>query len=143
MLNDIINNSAKNITIGKRDWKITALKMGTKWKICEEARTIDENSEGTDGIIVEMSKSIPTVVKCIALVLLNDKERINNELDELCDILTWSDIETNDFLYLFEMIFQMLDMSFFFHITNNLKMLLQETMKIKNQNSSPLVQNGD
>lgn len=141
-LTELINGSPKNIKLGKKDWKITPLKTGTKWLICQEAQMIDENCKDADSIIVEMGKSLPTVVKCIALLLLNDKEKINNNLDELVDVLTWSDLKPEEVTFLFESVFQMLDISFFFHITDNLKMLLRETTKIKNQRLSQLEQSG-
>lgn len=131
-LAQIMNDSPSIVKLNNTEFRITALKPGTQWKIAEEACKIVSKEKMTMGdVIKEFAVNLPSVCKIITLAILNDKNRIEQEYDKMYDELMWGDIKVRDWVTLLFEILQLLDTDFFFASTNVIKTLREQTLSRK------------
>lgn len=122
----IMNDSPTIVKMGKTEFPITALKMGTQWMIAEESCKIlkNETSNFSD-VIKQFSLNTPSVVRIITLAILNDKNRIySDEYKIVYDTIMW---ETNPshWIGLLVEIMDMLSLEFFFQTTQSIETIRQ------------------
>lgn len=100
-------------------WEIHGLRPAVQWKIAEEAVNIVKKENATMGdVIKQFAVSLPSVVKVITYALLNDKERIENEFDATYNAIMWGTSTSKDWAILLTEIIGMIDVSFFFQVTD-------------------------
>lgn len=113
MLAQILNDSAKTIKLGGRDFQLRPLRQGAQWLIAEEACKIAKNGEDLADIIRQFSVNAPAVVRCVCIAILNDKQKIEGkEYDDLFDFIKW-EVNIMDCLRVLVEVLQMLDYNFF------------------------------
>lgn len=128
----VMNDSPTLIKLGKTEFSITALKPGTQWLIAEESCSILKAEKGnmTD-VIKQFSLNIPSVVKILTLAILNDKDKIfedvknkkfSDEYHSVYDTIMW---ETNpdNWMSLLVEVMNMLSLEYFFQTTNAIAMI--------------------
>ena len=154
-LAEVMNNTARKIKLGDKEFEITALKPGTQWLIAEESIKIQKNETSSySDVIKQFAVNIPSVVKVIALAILNDKDRIfsdyknkvfSKEYESLYNTIMWDSRQSEWIKLLFD-ILQMLDLDFFFNITKAIATLRDKALVRKQtkeeRKSSSAVPNG-
>lgn len=128
----VMNDSPTLIKLGKTEFSITALKPGTQWLIAEESCSILKAEKGnmTD-VIKQFSLNITSVVKILTLAILNDKNKIfedvkskkfSDEYHSVYDTIMW---ETNpdNWMSLLVEVMNMLSLEYFFQTTNAIAMI--------------------
>lgn len=132
-LAEILTDSARDISLGGKTYKIRALRPGTQWLIAQESCKIAKNEEGnfTD-LITKFASHIPAVVRCITLAILNDKGKIeSDEYQALYDTIMW-ETKQHEWIGVLAEVLQMLDLSFFFRCTETIEMIRTMTLTKKN-----------
>lgn len=130
-LMQIMNDSPSIVKFAGTDWQITALKKGTQWLISEEICKIENIEQKTAGEAFKcVAKSMPSVCRIITLALLNDEKRINEEYETTYNTLLWKSEDTN-WGQLLQEIFSLIDVGFFFQVTNAVRILKDMTTKRK------------
>lgn len=133
-LAEILTDSTREITLGSKAYKIRALRPGTQWLIAQESCKIAKNEEGnfTD-LITKFASNIPSVVRCITLAILNDKQKIeSDEYQAMYDTIMW-ETQQHEWIGVLVEVLQMLDMQFFFRCTEAIEMIRAMTLTKKNQ----------
>ena len=133
-LAEILTDSTREIALGGKAYKIRALRPGTQWLIAQESCKIAKNEEGnfTD-LITKFASNIPSVVRCIALAILNDKQKIeSDEYQAMYDTIMW-ETKQHEWIGVLAEVLQMLDMQFFFRCTETIEMIRAMTLTKKNQ----------
>lgn len=123
---EVLNDSPSINKLKDAEIEITALKMGTKWKICEVFKEYKLSEPDTENVIIAMANNIPVLVKIITLAILNDKDRIRNEYEEMYQTIMWNCTES-DLTTLFMDIIGKLDTDFFFANIKSTKIFLKLT----------------
>lgn len=132
-LAEILTDSARDISLGGKTYKIRALRPGTQWLIAQESCKIAKSEQGnfTD-LITKFASNIPSVVRCITLAILNDKDKIEgDEYQALYDTIMWETKQT-EWIGVLSEVLQMLDLRFFFHCTETIEMIRTMTLTKKN-----------
>lgn len=89
-LTEIMNDSPRTIKLGRRTFKVKPLRMGTEWLIAQEACKIAKNADTFSDIMKRFAENIPSVVRVICLMILNDKKKIEGkEYQDLHDYIMW------------------------------------------------------
>lgn len=145
-LAQIMNDSPTLVKLAGTEWRITALKPAVKMMIAEEAVKIAKvEDKSMKDIFIAVSREMPSVVRILTLALLNDRERIDNEYDQVYSTLMWQSDEKDWAQLLFE-VFRLLDVGFFFQITQSTQifreMTLSRKMKKKEQEQLSQGRNG-
>lgn len=140
MLAHVMNNTPLPIIIGKDTYYITALKLGTQNLIAEESVKIQKAEEGNVLDLYKMfAQCIPSVVRCLAYAILNDKEKIfkdyskreySDEFQTLCERLEWES-DKKQFIEILIEVMQRLDLSFFYQAANMLTMMRDSALKTR------------
>lgn len=133
-LAEILTDSTRKITLGGKTYEIRALRAGTQWLIAQESCKIAKNEEGnfTD-LITKFASNIPSVVRCITLAILNDKQKIeSDEYQSMYDTIMW-ETKQNEWIGVLVEVLQMLDMQFFFRCTETIEVIRAMTLTKKNQ----------
>lgn len=133
-LAEILTDSTREITLGGKAYKIRALRPGTQWLIAQESCKIAKNEEGnfTD-LITKFASNIPSVVRCITLAILNDKQKIeSDEYQAMYDTIMW-ETQQHEWIGVLVEVLRMLDMQFFFRCTETIEMIRAMTLTKKNQ----------
>lgn len=133
-LAEILTDSTREITLGGKVYKIRALRPGTQWLIAQESCKIAKNEEGnfTD-LITKFASNIPSVVRCITLAILNDKQKIeSDEYQAMYDTIMW-ETQQHEWIGVLVEVLQMLDIQFFFRCTETIEMIRAMTLTKKNQ----------
>lgn len=113
-LAEIMNDSARTITLGGEEYHITALKAGTQWLVAQEACKIAKTGDSFEDVIKQFAVNIPAVIRVLTLVILNDKDKINGpEYQELYDKIEW-EVPRNEWITVLVECLNMLDFKGFF-----------------------------
>ena len=117
-LAEIMNDTPRKIKLGDKEYKITALKAGTQWLVAQEACKIAKADESFSDIIKKFAESIPSVVRVLCLIILNDKDKIEGqEYQDLYDTIFW-EVPRNEWILVLVECLQMLDLTSFFQLTD-------------------------
>lgn len=140
-LAEILNDSPRIISLQGTEWEIRALRMGTQWLICKKCIEVAmvENANFGD-IVKQFSKNIPAIIDVLTLALLNDKNKIyrnGNEMDGFSelyqatyDTLMW-ECNVEEFGPIFLEVLQLIDVSFFMESHRMLHIFREMTMARK------------
>ena len=113
-LAEVMNDSARTIVLGGKEYKIKALRAGTQWLVAQEACKIAKAGESYSDVIKQFGANLPAVVRVLCLIILNDKDKIEGkEYQDLYDTIMWEVPRKEWITVLFECL-QMLDIEGFF-----------------------------
>lgn len=151
----VMNDSPTLVKLGKHGFPVTALKPGTQMLIAEEAcRIVKVEKANFADVIRQFAMNFDSVIKVITLAILNDRDRIfaderrkiySDEFESMCSTIRW---ETNPagWMGLLVEVMNLLNMDFFFSVTETIKILREMTLKrkttIQEQRSSAVAPNG-
>ena len=144
----LMNDEPTLLKLKGTEWEIHALKPGTQWLICKEAVDIVKKEKMTMGDVLKaFSSNMEKVVRVITLALLNDKKKIyGEEYKTVYDLLMWSDIDMTDWAKILFEIISMVNVGFFFQITDAIQtirlMSLERKMTQNEQRQLLQEQNG-
>lgn len=128
---DVMNDTPTIVKLANADWEITALKPAVKHLIAKEACEINKVEKATfEDIIKCFAINLPSVVRIITLALLNDKERIETDYQRVYDTILWESQEKEWGTLLYEVL-NMIDVGFFFQITELIEMFRQMSLSRK------------
>lgn len=117
-LAEVMNDSPRKIKIGEREFEIKALRAGTQWLIAEEACKIVKTEQTFSDVIKQFAQNIPSVVRVLCLVILNDKEKIyGKDYEDLYDYIMW-ETPRDSWIGVLVDCLQMLDIGDFFVLTD-------------------------
>ena len=117
--------------LANTEWEIRALKPAVQWEIAKVACEIHKVDNATFGDVIKgFATNLPAVLRVVTLALLNDRDRIENEYDNVYETLLWESNPTEWATLLFE-ILQLSDVSFFFQITDAIEIFRQMTLQRK------------
>ena len=122
----IANDSTKTIKLMGMEYKITALRPAVQWLIAEEAVNIlkAENSSMGD-VLKQFAHNQPAVIKCIALAICNDKNKIfsdyrnkvySNYFVKFLEDIEWES-DSNEWIAILANILSLIDIEVFFYTT--------------------------
>ena len=122
-LAEILSDSPRLVSLNGTNWEVRALRMGTQYLIAQEVIKINKVENATYGDIVkQFAVNIPSMLKILTLVLLNDKKKIFRDGDETngfselyeatYDTLAW-ECNVSEFGNIFLESLQLLDVGFF------------------------------
>ena len=127
----VMTNEPTLVKLANVGWEVTALKPAVQWEISKVACEITKNEDASFGdILKSFSTNLPAVMRVVTLALLNDKERIANEYDDVYETLMWESKPEEWGTLLFE-ILQLQDVGFFFQITQAIEIFRQTTLQRK------------
>lgn len=125
-LAQIMNDSPIEITVGGEKRYITALKPAVATMIAEESAKIQKAQSGNMvDIMKQYAICLPSVIKCLTLAILNDKDRIysdyrKRELSEeyytIYEQIEWES-RHEEWLGVLLEVLNLLNFDFFFHTT--------------------------
>lgn len=128
---DVMNNTPTLVKLAGVDWAVTALKPAVQNLIAKEACTINKVENASMGdVLKSFDGNLPSVARIITLALLNDKERIAKDYDKVYDTIMWES-EIHDWAKLLFEVLNLLDVSFFFQITDATQTLRQMSLQRK------------
>lgn len=134
-LAEIMNDSERTIALGDKEYKIKALRAGTQWLVAQEACKIAKAGDSFEDIIRRFAESIPSVVRVLTLIILNDKKKIEGrEYQDLYDIIMWETPRREWITILVECL-QMLSLDDFFQLTGLIDNFRTMTMTKRSQPS--------
>lgn len=121
---EILNDSPHLVSLAGTPYEVTTLKFGTQYLVAHEVIKINKVENANYGDVVkQFAVNIPSLVKVIALCLLNDKHRIfkdgnerlgmSEEYESLYDTLMWEG-NIKEYGELLLECLRMLDISCFF-----------------------------
>lgn len=127
-------------------WDVTALKPAVQWEIAKAACDVRREANATFGDVLKgLSANLPNIVRIVTLALLNDKKRIEEEYDRVYDTLMWESNPSEWATLLYEVL-QLIDVGFFFQITDVVEtfrqIVLQKKTMMNEQLSSYREQHG-
>lgn len=122
-LAEILSDSPRLVSLNGTEWEVKALRMGTQYLIAQEVIKINKVENATYGDVVkQFAVNIPSMLKILTLVLLNDKKKIFKNGDEgagfseqyeaTYNTLAW-ECNVNEFGNIFLESLQLLDIGFF------------------------------
>lgn len=139
-LSEIMNDEPRTIKVGKKDYKMYALRMGTQWLIAEEAVKIVKAENAAIGdVLKQFSVNIPSVVRCITLAILNDKDKIfkdertreyTDEYQAMYDTIMWES-DSSEWMGILLEVLNMVNVEVFFYTTDAVQMIREMTLKKK------------
>lgn len=120
-LMEIMNDSPRIHDFNGTIYEVKALKPKVQAMIAEEMIKLAKKDDTTmKDVFVRFSSSFESVVRCICLALLNDKKKIEEEYDSMYETLIW-DCSIRNWDALLMDIVDMIDVDFFFRVTNSLQ----------------------
>lgn len=143
----IMNDSPSLKKLAETEWEIRALKPAVQWMIAEEAVKIAKTEDLTaKDIYLNLTKNMPSVFRILALALLNDKEKIEKDYDNLVETLKWES-NPKEWAGILLEVLNLIDVDFFFATTNAIQMFRMITTERKKtmeeQEQLSAEQNGD
>jgi hypothetical protein len=139
----VMNDTPTKLKVGEKEYTITALKIGVQQLIAEESCRIQRNeTESMNDIINQFARNIPSVVKCLALAILNDRDKIfedyaarkySKEFERLYNDIMYESDE-NTWLYVLVEIMQRLNLDFFFRSIEAMTTLRNMALKKRTTN---------
>jgi hypothetical protein len=138
-LAEILNDTPRQITLGERTFSIKALRPGTQYLIAGEAAKIAKASESFSDLIRQFAENIPSIIRCLTLAILNDKDKIYNEKEykSLYEFIEW-ETNPNQWLSTLVEVMQMLDMNAFFLLTSQVDLFREITLTKKKKSEALL-----
>lgn len=133
-LAEILNDVTHEIKLGKKTYEIRALRTGTQWLIAEECCKIAKNEEmSMTDLVKQFATSVPSVVRCLTLAILNDKEKIYDKdtFKALYEEIMWETPQT-DWLKVLVEVLQMINLDFFFRASTAVMTFKELTLAKKN-----------
>lgn len=143
----IMNDSPSLKKLAGTEWEIRALKPAVQWMIAEEAVKIAKTEDLTaKDIYLNLTKNMPSVFRILALALLNDKDKIEKDYDNLVETLKWES-NPKEWAGILLEVLNLIDVDFFFATTNAIQMFRMITTERKmtkeEQERLSAEQNGD
>jgi hypothetical protein len=132
-------NEPTIVLIGGKEYGIRAFSPYISWLISSKINKIQKAETNIESLIGVLANNIPILAEVIAIAILNDKDRIEKELEELKTELLLS----NDYykwLEYVKIIFEKIDFSFFFLITRQIEQLSTMAKKMTKQQHELLMQ---
>lgn len=127
----IMTDSPSLVKLANQGWEVRALKPAVQWEIAKCACEVNKVEKATFGDILSgLAGNLPNMVRIVTLALLNDKERIKNEYDNVYDTLMWESNPSEWANLLFE-ILNLMDVNFFFAITQTIETFRTMTLARK------------
>lgn len=154
-LAQVMNDSPTLVKMGEHGFPITALKPGVQMLIAQEAcKIVKVEQANFADVIRQFSMNFDSVIKVLALAILNDRDRIwadekrqiySEEYETVCSTIRW-ETEPKYWMGLLVEVMNLLSMDFFFSVTETIKILKEMTLKRKTtmqeQRSSAAALNG-
>lgn len=145
-LAEILNDTPHFVNLDGTEYAVTRLKNGTQYLICEEAVNIAMKENAVFGDVMKcFAVNMPSIIKVLTLVLLNDKNRIykdgcqrngfSDEYHATYDTLMWEVGQESLASLLFEAL-SMLDVNFFLTSSEIVKTMREMMTKRSNQQKS-------
>lgn len=132
-LAEVMNDSERTIVLGGKTYKIRALRTGTQWLVAQEACKIAKADASFTDIIKGFAAALPSVVRVLTLIILNDKDKINGkEYDDLYDTIMW-EVPRHEWIGVLVECLQMLDLESFFLLTGAIDNFRKTTMTRREQ----------
>lgn len=138
-LASVMNDTPTLLYIGEEKFPINTLRIGTQALIAEETCKIQRNEEGNvEDIIKQFAISLPSVVHCLTLAVLNDKDKIfkdsvrrvySDEYHAMYDRIMWESDRTQ-WIDILVAVINKLNIDFFFRSIESLT-LIREMMLTK------------
>lgn len=127
----IMNDSPSLKKLAGTEWEIRALKPAVQWMIAEEAVKIakDEDMTAKD-IYLNLTRNMPSVFRIMALALLNDKKRIEEDYNNLVETLKWES-DPKEWAGILLEVLNLIDVDFFFATTGAIRMFQTITTERK------------
>ena len=127
----VMNDTPTIVKLANADWEITALKPAVQNLIAQEACDINKVEKASfEDVCKCFAHNLPSVVRIITLALLNDKERIEKDYQRVYDTIMWES-EIKDWGTLLIQVLQLIDVGFFFQITESTQMFRQMSLARK------------
>lgn len=127
----VMTDAPSLVKLANAGWEVRALKPAVQWEIAKIACEVHKVENATYGDVIKgFSTNLPAIVRVITLALLNDKERIENEYEQVYDTLMWESKPSEWAGVLFE-ILNLQDISFFLQITQVVEIFRQSTLQMK------------
>lgn len=127
----VMTDAPSLIKLADIGWDVRALKPAVQWEIAKCACEVNKVEKATFGDILSgLAGNLPNMVRIVTLALLNDKERIKNEYDNVYDTLMWESNPSEWANLLFE-ILNLMDVNFFFAITQTIETFRTMTLERK------------
>lgn len=122
-LAEILADQPTIIKFAGTEWEIFALRMGTQYLMAHEICELSRKEHATyEDALRGVEDAIPTIIRVIALILLNDKNKIFQNGDQkqgysklfkrTCDTIEWN-TSRDDMMNLFGECLSLIDVSFF------------------------------
>ncbi|MBQ4010877.1 MAG: hypothetical protein II604_09245 [Bacteroidales bacterium] len=139
-LAEIMNNTPHIVNLEGTRFAITRLKYGTQYLICEEAIKVAKGENMAFGdIMKQLATNTPSIFKIITLAVLNNKERIFKNGDELhgfseefeatYNTLMWDVTNDEGIVTMLMEILKMIDVGFFLTTSEAVKTMRQMMTK--------------
>lgn len=137
----IMNDSPSILKLHGTEWQITGLKPAVQMLIAEEAcKVVDGENKSMGDVLKEFSTNLGSVARCLALAMLNSKERIyadyeqkiySKEYQDILDTLMWGDYDMRDWAQLLYEVLSLINTDFFFQATSVIKTVRAMTLERK------------
>lgn len=146
-LAEIMNDTPHKVSLEGTQYALTRLKKGTEMLICEEAIKVAKGENMAFGdIMKQLATNTPSIMKIIALAMLNDKKRIfkdgdeskgfSDEFEATYNTLMWDVTDDYGIIEILTEILNMLDIRFFLTSSEVVKNLRNSmTRRIQPQES--------
>lgn len=135
-LAEIMNNTPHLVNFNDTVFAVTRLKNGTQYLICEEAvKVVKGENMACGDVMKQMAVNLPSIMKVITLALLNDKNRIyvngdnlqgfSDEYNATYNTLMWEVTNNEGIITILMEVLQMIDVSFFLTSSEVVKTMRQ------------------
>ena len=127
----VMNDTPTLVKLANAEWEVTALKPAVQNLIAKEACDINKVEKASfEDICKCFAQNLPSVVRIITLALLNDKERIEKDYQRVYETIMWES-EMKDWGTLLVQVLELIDVGFFFQITESTQMFRQMSLARK------------
>ena len=127
----VMNDTPTLVKLANEEWEVTALKPAVQNLIAKEACDINKVEKASfEDICKCFAQNLPSVVRIITLALLNDKERIEKDYQRVYETIMWES-EMKDWGTLLVQVLELIDVGFFFQITESTQMFRQMSLARK------------
>ena len=127
----VMNDTPTLVKLANAEWEVTALKPAVQNLIAKEACDINKVEKASfEDICKCFAQNLPSVVRIITLALLNDKERIEKDYQRVYETIMWES-EMKEWGTLLVQVLELIDVGFFFQITESTQMFRQMSLARK------------
>lgn len=144
-LAEVINDTPTVIRIADEDYYITGLKIGTQILIAEETCRIQKSENGNMiDLYKQFALSVPSVIRCLAYAVLNDKDRIfsdyrkreySDEYRDLCEKLEWES-DNKKWIEILVSVISKINVDFFIYTSEQMTILRDMVLKKRTNGQS-------